>query len=237
MKNGKIILFFKKIVRMVFVIPIFFYDKYKSNKKRNFYKSQFYKKYQNSNFWPSGEYCFDNLDLSKHSYGELNVQIFSNGILKIGECVSIASEVKFLLGGEHPLNTISTFPFNVYYSNNIHYEYKDQKEIKDNSITIEDDVWIGLRATILSGVTIHQGAVIGACAVVTKDVPPYAIVVGNPARVIRYRFSSNIIDKLLKYANYKKLTEKKVQDNIEKLVTTELTEDNIEEFLKIFNDD
>lgn len=65
-------------------------------------------------------------------------------------------------------------------------------------ITIGNDVWIGYRSYIKAGVTIHDGAVIGAHAVVTRDVPPYAIVAGNPGRIIRYRFSDRTIARLLK---------------------------------------
>jgi virginiamycin A acetyltransferase len=64
-------------------------------------------------------------------------------------------------------------------------------------ITIGNDVWIGARAVILDGITIGDGAIVGACAVVTKDVPPYAVVAGVPARVIRYRFSEKKIRTLL----------------------------------------
>ena len=68
------------------------------------------------------------------------------------------------------------------------------------NITIENDVWIGAKSTIMSGVKIHNGAVIGANSVVAKDVPPYAIVVGNPAKIVKYRFSESQIEKLLKIA-------------------------------------
>jgi virginiamycin A acetyltransferase len=67
-------------------------------------------------------------------------------------------------------------------------------------IIVENDVWIGSKATILSGVTIHSGSVIGASSVVTKDVPPYSIVAGNPAKVVKYRFPHDIIKKLLHIA-------------------------------------
>lgn len=68
------------------------------------------------------------------------------------------------------------------------------------NIIVENDVWIGAKSTIMDGVTIHNGSVVGACSVVTKDVPPYAIVAGNPATIIRYRFSNDIIEKLLSIA-------------------------------------
>jgi acetyltransferase-like isoleucine patch superfamily enzyme len=68
------------------------------------------------------------------------------------------------------------------------------------NIIIENDVWIGAKSTIMSGVKIHNGAVIGACSVVTKDVPPYAVVVGNPAKIVKYRFNEKQIESLLKIA-------------------------------------
>ena len=68
------------------------------------------------------------------------------------------------------------------------------------NIQIENDVWIGAKSIILSGVTIHSGAVVGAGSVVTKDIPAYSIVVGNPARVVKYRFELDIIEKLLDIA-------------------------------------
>lgn len=66
------------------------------------------------------------------------------------------------------------------------------------NIIIENDVWIGAKSTIMSGVKISNGAVIGSCSVVTKDVPPYAIVVGNPAKIVKYRFTEEQIQNLLK---------------------------------------
>lgn len=68
------------------------------------------------------------------------------------------------------------------------------------NIIIENDVWIGAKSSIMSGVKISNGAVVGATSTVTKDVPPYAIVAGNPARIVKYRFSKEIIDKLLDIA-------------------------------------
>jgi virginiamycin A acetyltransferase len=65
-------------------------------------------------------------------------------------------------------------------------------------IIVENDVWIGAKSTIMSGIKIHNGAIVGATATVTKDVPPYAIVAGNPAKIVKFRFSPDQIDKLLK---------------------------------------
>ena len=109
----------------------------------------------------------------------------------IGSYCSIAEGVKFLLGGEHQINSISTYPFKVKV-----FGYKLEAGTK-GSIIIKDDVWIGANAIICSGVTIGQGAIIAAGSVVTKDVEPYAIVGGNPAKVIKYRFDEEIRKKML----------------------------------------
>ena len=87
--------------------------------------------------------------------------------------------------------------------------------ISKGDITI-DDVWIGFRATILSGVHIGQGAVVAAGAVVTKDVPPYAIIGGVPAKIIKYRFSPEVIEQLLKL-DYSKLTDDMIWERIDDL--------------------
>ena len=131
--------------------------------------------------------------VGKCSYGELNVTTFSDKHrLMIGNYVSIAQHVSFLLDVEHRLDCISTYPFKV-------KVIKDENEeaFGKGDIIIDDDVWIGYGATILSGVHIHQGAVVAAGSVVSKDVPPYAIVGGAPAKVIRYRFNQSVIDFLL----------------------------------------
>ena len=91
--------------------------------------------------------------------------------------------------------------------------------ISKGDIIVDDDVWIGYGATILSGVHIGQGAVIAAGAVVTKDVPPYAIVGGVPAKVIKYRFSPEIIQQLMKL-DYSKLTEDMIRERIDDLYTS-----------------
>lgn len=133
------------------------------------------------------------VEVGRYTYGRLNV--FSYGSkeekLKIGDFCSIAGTAKFICGGGHDTTTLLTYPVK-------------QKILNTGSasckgpIIVEDDVWIGESAILMSGVHIGRGAVIGAGAVVTKDIPPYAVAVGVPATVIKYRFSKEIIDRLKK---------------------------------------
>lgn len=98
------------------------------------------------------------------------------------------------------------------------------------NIVIDDDVWIGQNAIILSGVHIGQGAVIAAGAVITKDVPPYAIVGGVPAKIIKYRFSEDVI-KLLLTIDFSKLTKNLIREHINELYSSinDLNIDDVEE--------
>ena len=132
--------------------------------------------------------------IGKKSYGQINLTDFSpaNTKLYIGNYCSIAPNVHFLLGGEHQIKTISTYPFKV-----LSFGQAREAGSKGN-IIVNDDVWICEGAIICSGVTIGQGAVIAAGAVVTKDVEPYAIVGGNPAKLIKCRFCKELIDELKK---------------------------------------
>lgn len=91
-----------------------------------------------------------------------------------------------------------------------------QEGVSKGNIIVDDDVWIGFRSTILSGVHIGQGAIVAAGSVVTKDVPPYAIVGGVPAKVLKYRFSHELIAELLK-VDYGKLTEAMIREHIDDL--------------------
>ena len=101
---------------------------------------------------------------------------------------------RFCIGGGHNYNAITPHPFTHLPSFGIVSE-KTDLEIKH--ISIGNDVWIGMNSCILQGITIGDGVVIGAGSVVTKDVPPYAIVAGNPARILKYRFDSAMIEKLV----------------------------------------
>ena len=120
--------------------------------------------------------------------------------LKIGKLCSIACGAKFIFtSANHSLKSLSTYPFPIFFEE-WGLDVKNIREAWDNKgdIVIGSDVWIGYEAVILSGVTIGDGAVVGARAVVTKDVPPYTVVGGVPARPIKKRFDEQTIDRLLK---------------------------------------
>jgi len=119
--------------------------------------------------------------------------------LEIGHFVSIAGDVTFVLGGDDPCRGFATYPFKAAY-------FGEPEARAKAGITVGDDVWIGFGATILSGVTVGQGAVIAAGSVVAEDVPPYAIVAGNPAHVIKLRFEQAVIDRMLAF-DFSRLTD------------------------------
>lgn len=155
-----------------------------------------------------------NIKVGNYTYGRLNVLNASHQRwLWIGHYCSIAYDVTFVVCSDHPTNQISTYPFNVMSLGSQCYE-----AVSKGDIVVEDDVWIGHGATILSGVRIGQGAVVAAGAVVAKDVPPYAIVGGVPAKIIKYRFPPHIIEALLE-VDYGKLTKEMVENHIEELYT------------------
>ena len=152
------------------------------------------------------------VSVGKGTYGPINVEMASNKYrINIGNYCSIANGTAFVLSSEHALNHISTFPFKVKVTHEV-----EEEGLSKGNITVDDDVWIGYGATILSGVHIGQGAVVASGSVVTKDVPPYAIVGGVPAKVIRYRFPGDICAELLK-VDFSKLDETIIQNNIDKL--------------------
>ncbi|SCH03309.1 Streptogramin A acetyltransferase [uncultured Clostridium sp.] len=119
--------------------------------------------------------------------------------LLIGKFCSIACGAKFLFNSaNHTMDSLSTYPFPLFFEE-WELEKKDVAKSWDNKgdIIIGNDVWIGYEAVILAGVTIGNGAIIGARAVVTKDVPPYTIVGGVPAKPIKKRFDNKTISELL----------------------------------------
>lgn len=135
----------------------------------------------------------DKIKVGSRTYGTLSVGAWGAETeqLEIGALCSIGDNVTFMLGGNHELNNLTTFPFKVKLG------LLKNEAVTKGKINICDDVWIGNDCTILSGVNIGKGAVIGTGSVIAKDIPPYAIVVGNPGKIIKYRFNQNIINKLL----------------------------------------
>lgn len=120
--------------------------------------------------------------------------------LKIGKFCSIACGSKFLFtSANHALGSLSTYTFPIFFDE-WELDAKNIRSAWDNKgdIVIGNDVWIGYEAVILSGVTIGDGAIIGTRAVVTKDVPPYTIVGGVPAKPIRRRFDDETVEELLR---------------------------------------
>lgn len=119
--------------------------------------------------------------------------------LKIGKFCSIACGAKFIFtSANHTMKSLSTYPFPLFFEE-WGLDKADVTDSWDNKgdIVIGNDVWIGYEAVVMSGVTIGDGAIVGSRAVVTKDVPPYTIVGGVPAKPIRKRFSEEVISSLL----------------------------------------
>ena len=127
--------------------------------------------------------------------------------LIIGKFCQIAAGVEFVMNGaNHQMNAVSTFPFYTLEGWKMNPPAASDMPFKGDTV-IGNDVWIGQNATILPGVHIGDGAIIGANSVVGSDVEPYAIVVGNPAEVIRYRFDEELTELLLEFKWWDKPTE------------------------------
>ena len=141
---------------------------------------------------------------------------FTGDKLIIGKFCMIASDVKFIMNGaNHLVNAVSTYPFAIFGHG---WEgAMDGKEYpQKGDLKIGNDVWIGFNATIMAGVSIGDGAIIGTNAMVVKDVPPYSIVGGNPAKEIKKRFSDTEIHHLLK-VKWWDWSEEKITSNLELL--------------------
>lgn len=135
-----------------------------------------------------------NVMVGKGSYIGYNAQISNT---TIGKFCSIGPNLS-CGWGIHPLNGISTSPAFFSTMKQAGFTYSKEDKIEERKpIKIGNDVFIGWNVTILDGVTIGDGAVIGAGAVVNKDVPPYAVAVGSPIQIVKYRFSPEIIEQLL----------------------------------------
>ena len=141
--------------------------------------------------------------LGRHSYIVGTVKnTFPVSNLIIGNFTSIASGLTVMLGGNHATNLVMTTNF----VNLIPDMFAGLPNpfpitgLTKGDIVIENDIWIGQDVTIMSGVHISSGAIVGTASVVCVDIPPYAVVIGNPAIIIKYRFNQEIIKRLLKIA-------------------------------------
>ncbi len=181
-------------------------------KRMAVFKREWAKAHRDSNMIPVNRFDPSLVSVGKASYGELYVlDSGKQHKLSIGDFVSVGHRVCFILDMEHAMDHISTFPFRKAWLGDEMPEATGKGDI-----IVGDDVWIGYGATILSGVRIGQGAVIAAGSVVTKDVPPYAVVGGVPADIIKYRFSWDLI-KELERIDYQNLDREQVRKHLTEL--------------------
>ena len=161
----------------------------------------------------------------RHTYGlnNLNVRSWGEGAkFYIGSFCSIADNVQLFLGGNHRTDWVTTYPFG-HINKDVFGWHGDGHPATKGDIVIGNDVWLGSGCTIMSGVTIGDGAVVAANAKVVKDVPPYAIVGGNPAKVIKRRFTEEQISALLLNPWWKK-SDQEIQELIPLLCSDNINE-------------
>jgi len=179
----------------------------------------FKKKKRRLSFYMSLNPEYAAFDIGEWTYGKPKILAADDGAtLKIGKFCSIAGDVTIILGGEHRIDWISTYPFNILFEEAKHITGHPTTK---GDVIIDNDVWIGENAFVLSGVHIGNGAVIAARSVVTKDVEPYTIVAGNPAHPIRKRFQADIIETLLEIEWWDWPLEK-IKENIQVLLSADI---------------
>lgn len=152
-----------------------------------------------------GDYTYyDNYDKSPLDFEKNNILFnypeFGDRLI-IGKFCAIASGVKFIMGSaNHRMDSITTYPFNVFGGEWAKVTKPHLSELlHKGDIVIGNDVWIGRESVIMPGIKIGDGAIIGAYSVVTRDVEPYSVVGGNPAKFIKYRFDEEMREFLLKF--------------------------------------
>ena len=168
------------------------------------------------------------MKVGKYTYGHNSVKVAHWGEpaeLIIGKFCSIAA-CTVILGGNHRTNYVTTYPFG--FVNTHKFPYEKQKDYRQTNgdVIIGNDVWIGMGATIMSGVKIGDGAIIAANAHVVKNVKPYSVVGGNPAEFYYYRFKQETIKKLLEL-KWWDWSDEKIKENIPLLLS-----ENFDELLK-----
>lgn len=182
-----------------------------------------WKRYNKHNYsYAKNIFDMRKVSVGKYTYGGIEAYFYgkNNEFLKIGNFCSIAGGVKFVCGGEHIYTSLMTFPISNYFKN-------INTSFSKGPIIIDDDVRIGTNALILSGVHIGQGAVIAAGSVVTKDIEPYTIVGGVPAKPIKRRFSDDLIRKLVNI-NLGELDKKDIKNHYNIFEKKQFSEEDFE---------
>lgn len=159
----------------------------------------------------------------RYTYGLENIKVRDWGEgadVKVGSFCSIADNVTIFIGGNHRTDWVTTYPFGHIHKDVFDHHGKGHPATKGD-VVIGNDVWIGSGSTILSGVKIGDGAVIAANSVVVKDIPAYAIAGGNPAKVLKMRFSRKQIDKLLQNPWWE-LSDSRINDLIPLLCSNDI---------------
>ncbi len=154
-----------------------------------------------NNDFKSSKIGKSSIKVGRFTYGfeNLSIRQWDEGAtLKIGAFCSLASNINIFLGGNHRTDWVSTFPFGHIYQDELGGSGILGHPSTKGDVIIGNDVWIGFGVTIMSGIHIGDGAVIAANACVVKDVAPYNIVGGNPAKSVKQRFENDIIDILLR---------------------------------------
>lgn len=155
------------------------------------YRQRFHKHGKEFRFDPQGSYSFKTISVGDYvSLGERAVLLAPKSHIILGNHVMFGPEVT-ILGGNHVIDCLGRFMKDI--------KDEEKRPSDDLDIVIQDDVWVGTRAIILHGITIYRGAVIAAGAVVCKDVPPYSIVGGVPAKVLRFRWD---VETILKHEEF-----------------------------------
>jgi acetyltransferase-like isoleucine patch superfamily enzyme len=159
---------------------------FKKKHTKNFFLKDNLKKEININLAEVGDWSYGNPKIYRWDYISK---------IKIGKFCSLGPDVKLLIGGGHQIDWITTSPLSADTFNNSFPNCSNIKNfaVSKGDLIIENDVWIGAFATIFNGITIGNGSVIGAGAVITKDVSPYSVVIGNPQKEIKKRFSKKKI--------------------------------------------
>lgn len=166
------------------------------------------------------------LSAGEYSYGYERIAIkhsYDDTKLIIGKFCSIAAGVTVFLGGNHRIDWVTTYPFGHSQESKHLCAAVAGHPTTKGDVVIGNDVWLGNGATIMSGVTIGDGAVVTARALVTKDVAPYTVVGGNPARLIRTRFDPDTVERLLQL-RWWDWPDEKLRENVDLLCSPNVTQ-------------